>query len=62
MAELFGKFATQKRDRELQALQARILALPVDLAEDLLDDLADAMENRLCVMDREAARRAAVQA
>jgi hypothetical protein len=37
------QFAAQKRNRELQVLQARILALPGDLAEALLDDLADAL-------------------
>jgi hypothetical protein len=42
---------------ELEQLSARILALPIDLAKAFLDDLGEAMEDRLQVMERGATRR-----
>ncbi len=42
---------------ELEQLSARILALLIDVAEAFLDDLGEAMEDRLPVMERGATRR-----
>jgi hypothetical protein len=58
VAELFGNIRVRKDNQRLKDLTQRILALPLDLADIFLEDLTEAMENRLRVLEQEAARRA----